>query len=213
MNWQLTTVNRVQCFQFSWQEYRALYSTKKGQDQLVKAIDPVLLRQTHSALIIDVDSAAERTGDGLLASKGERLGIRIADCLAVYAFARDRIAVIHCGWRGIIQGICRNLKRRLGDFHYSLGASIGPCCYEVKQDVVDRFSHDYFHSIIRRDSGYYLDLKAAVMQDLGADGLLGSLDLCTKCHPEFFYSNRRGDTQRNYAIIGDDTIDPEVVLH
>ena len=213
MNWQLIDANRIQYFRFSWKEYRALYTTRIGQDHLLRALDPVFLKQTHSAIIIDVDSTHERTGDGLTASKEKRLGIRIADCLPVYAFGRDRMAVIHCGWRGIIQGIVQELRKQLEDFHYCLGAAIGPCCYEVKQDVVDRFKHDYALAVLRRDGRYYLDLKAAVVKDLGAEGLLGSLDLCTRCHPELFYSNRRGDTQRNYALVGDDTIDPELVLH
>ena len=84
---------------------------------------------------------------------------------------------------------------------------------EIKQDVVDRFKQDYAHAILPRDGRYYLDLRAAVVKDLGADTLLGSLDLCTKCHPEYFYSNRRGDIQRNYALVGDETIDPDLVLH
>lgn len=212
MNWQLINVNKVQFFRFIWKEYRALYSTRNGQEHLIRVLDPVFLKQTHSAIIIDVDSVNERTGDGLTASRGKRLGIRIADCLPVYAFTRDRIAVLHCGWRGIIQGIVRKLKKQLKGFHYCLGASIGPCCYEVKQDVVDRFLPDYTPAVLHRDGRYFLDLKAAVVQDLGEDDLLGSLDLCTKCHPEFFYSNRRGDTQRNYALAGDDKIDPEIVL-
>jgi hypothetical protein len=212
VNWELINVNKVQCFRFIWKEYRALYSTRNGQDHLLRVIAPVFLEQTHSATIVDVDSMNERTGDGLTASRGKRLGIRIADCLPVYAFARDRIAVIHCGWRGIIQGIAHELKKHLNDFHYCLGAAIGPCCYEVKEDVADRFKHDHALAILRRDGRYFLDLKAAVVQDLGEDNLLGSLDLCTKCHPEFFYSNRRGDTARNYALAGDDTIDPEFVL-
>lgn len=212
MNWQLITTDKIQYLLLSWKEYRALYSTKTGQDHLVSILNPTFLKQTHSALIIDIDSSIERTGDGLLASKKQILGIKIADCLPVYVFGGDRIAVIHCGWRGIVQGICRELKSRFNDFHYCLGASIGPCCYEIKQDVVDQFRQNYSNAVLHRDERYYLDLKAAVMKDLGAEALLGSLDLCTKCHPEFFYSNRNGDTQRNYALVGDDTIDAQLDL-
>ena len=37
--------------------------------------------------------------------------------------------------------------------------------------------------------------------ELGERDKLASLDLCTKCHPEYFYSYRRGDKKRNYALI------------
>jgi copper oxidase (laccase) domain-containing protein len=63
------------------------------------------------------------------------------------------------------------------------------------------FTPQYKTAIIRRDTRYFVDLKGAVIEDLGKDNLIGSLDLCTKCHPEYFYSYRRGDkNKRNYAV-------------
>jgi YfiH family protein len=202
MTWQLISTNEMQYFRFAWEKYAALYSTKFGQDALVHILKPVFLKQVHSAIIIDVESQVERTGDGLVSSTENNLGIKIADCLPVYAFSRDRIFIIHCGWRGIIGGITRKAMKMMGDFHYLLGASIGTCCYEVRRDVVELFEKDHADAIIVRGGKHYLDLKSAVIQDLGAARLLGSLDLCTKCHPELFYSHRAGDTQRNYALIG-----------
>jgi YfiH family protein len=207
MTWNLASKNGIEYFKFVRKECSALYSTKIGQDSLIQQLNPVFLRQIHSAIIIDVESSQARTGDGLIGSRERHLGIKIADCLPVYAFSQDRIAILHCGWRGIIAGITWELKRIFKDFRYLLGASIGPCCYEVKQDVVDLFRQDYNEAILLREGKYYLDLKSAVIKDLGSEALLGSLDLCTKCHPGLFYSNRRSDTGRNFAAIGDLSID------
>lgn len=89
----------------------------------------------------------------------------------------------------------------MGEYSYILGACIGNCCYEVGHDITALFKTQYKKAVVFRDNKYYVDLKAAVIEDLGEDGLIGNLDLCTKCHPEYFYSYRRGDkNKRNYAI-------------
>lgn len=212
MNWRLISKNKIRYFEFSWNNRFALYTTKHGQKSLVNTLRPVFLKQTHSAVIVDVDIQKEKTGDGLVSTTGKCLGVKIADCVPVYLFSSDRrICIIHCGWRGIIGGIARKAKDMLGGFHYILGASIGPCCYEVKQDVVNFFKEEYNCAILTRNGKHYIDLKSAIIRDLGTENLIASLNLCTKCHPEFFYSNRNGDTQRNYAIVSQNTIDSTFV--
>ena len=207
MNWQLVSKNEIRYFEFAWNNRSAIYSTRYGQQSLVHTLRPIFLKQTHSAVIVDVDVQREKTGDGLMSTMGKCLGIKIADCLPVYFFSSERICIIHCGWRGILEGIVRNAQEILGSFHYVLGASIGPCCYEVKEDVATFFKEDYAGALLTRNGKYYVDLKSAVVRDLGSEKLIASLNLCTKCHPEFFYSNRNGDTNRNYAILSQNTID------
>jgi copper oxidase (laccase) domain-containing protein len=88
-----------------------------------------------------------------------------------------------------MKGIVKRAEELMGDYKYCLGASIGPCCYEIKQDVVELFNKKYKNAIIFKNQKYFLDLKTAVIKDLGN-------------HPEYFYSYRRGDDKkRNYAII------------
>ena len=207
MTWQYISRKEFAYYEFSWHHYHALYSTKRGQDVLIQTIRPIFLKQIHSASIIDVDSQTELKGDGLTSTRESALGVKIADCLPVYLFSQKRITVIHCGWRGIIAGIVKNAKKIMNDFSYVLGASIGPCCYEVKEDVADLFKKDYKDALLVRNAKIYLDLKSAVVKDLGTERMLGSLNLCTKCHPALFYSHRRGDTQRNYALLNCNTID------
>ena len=201
MSWRLVAGGPSRYFEFVSGARRALYSTKDGADTLIAAHAPVFLKQVHSSTIIDVDASAERIGDGLLSRHKQCLGIRIADCLPVYLFADDRICIIHCGWRGIAAGIARLAKRRLGRYQYVLGASIGPCCYEVGAEVAAQFTARYPDAVQTRDGRRYLDLKTAVTADLGGQHCLGTLDLCTKCHPEYFYSHRAGDRGRNHALI------------
>lgn len=207
MNWQYVSRKEYGYFEFAWRQYHAFYTTRKGQDFLIETTKPIFLKQIHSAAIIDVDSQKERRGDGLTSTRENALGVKVADCLPVYLFSQKRITVIHCGWRGIIAGIAKNAMKIMGGFKYVLGASIGPCCYEVQEDVAGLFEQNYKDALLMRKAKNYLDLKSAVIKDLGAERMLGSLNLCTKCHPDLFYSHRRGDAQRNYALLNRDMID------
>lgn len=173
----------------------------------MQTIEPIFLKQIHSASIIDVDAQTTLKGDGLTSARERALGIKVADCLPVYLFSPKRITLIHCGWRGIIAGIAKNAKKVMNDFSYVLGASIGPCCYEIKEDVAGLFKQNHNEALLVRNAKKYLDLKTAVIKDLGPERMLASLNLCTKCHPEFFYSHRRGDTQRNFALLNCNPID------
>ncbi len=203
MHWHLKSRGGIRYFQFATGKYSAIYSIKDSQDDLIRDLKPVFLNQIHSSVIVDIDTQDERTGDGLIGSGDTNIGIKIADCLPVYLFALEKICIIHCGWRGIIGGLAVAAREMLQEFHYALGAAIGPCCYEVQTDVADQFGQRYPTALQQRGDRYYIDLKAAVISDLGPRNLLGSLNYCTKCHPEYFYSHRRGDRERNYALITD----------
>lgn len=190
-------------FEFQSAPYCMKCTFGQEQDRCLEALRPLFLHQIHSSLIIDVDHDDRRDGDGLLSRDPERvLGLRIADCLPVFLFNRSTMCIIHCGWRGILAGIARNARNMMKTYHYAMGACIGPECYEVKQDVRRRFIEEYPAAVKEHDGRCFLDLKKAVTQDLGQAARIADLDMCTMCHPEYFFSYRRGDREkRNYAIM------------
>ena len=203
MEWQLVQEGDMQFFRFRWKQIVCLYSTKQGSVSFVEIFRPLLLKQVHSDTIVDADVPHTGIGDGLISrTPGIHLGIKVADCLPVYLFNKDRVCIIHCGWRGIINGIARRAARFMNTYVYTFGASIGACCYEIQADIARVFSPAYDSALITRGDRYFLDLKKAVLQDLGVEHLVGSLDFCTKCHPEYFFSFRGGDRDaRNHAVI------------
>lgn len=203
MGWTLITEKGSTYFQFKWENHYALYTIKNSERKVLEKMKPMFLKQTHSNVIVDIDSSSSTTGDGLLTRKRDyTLGVTVADCLPVYLFSKNKQCIIHCGWRGIIGGIAKQAARVMGNYQYVLGASIGPCCYMIMRDVAELFEQKYQNAVVIRGTQYYLDLKAAVIEDLGVKNLIGSLALCTHCHPDLFYSYRRGDhKERNYAII------------
>jgi purine-nucleoside/S-methyl-5'-thioadenosine phosphorylase / adenosine deaminase len=116
----------------------------------------VILRQVHSDVIHLVDSVPEEplTGDGLLtAAPGILLAIQTADCLPVMLVDARRCAVgvFHAGWRGTLHRIVEKgvgeMRRLFGSAARDLNAAIGPgihrCCYEVGEEVREKFEAQF----------------------------------------------------------------------
>lgn len=79
----------------------------------------------------------------LTAEPGVVLTVRTADCLPVVLAGDGVAAVIHAGWRGLAGDIIGAVVRRVAAEHgvaparlaAALGTAIGPCHYEVGDDV------------------------------------------------------------------------------
>ncbi len=198
--WKLIEEPGLRYFQLEFENRLFLHSTKFGTDRFLDKFKPILLKQIHSDIIVDIDKGQKAAGDGLITSCNKAIGVKIADCLPVYLFSKERIAILHCGWRSIIKGILKKVQDILVDYRYTLGASIGPCCYEIKEDVASIFDQKYPEAVINRDEKIFLDLKKAVINELGREYLVADLDHCTRCS-KYFYSYRRGDRGRNYAVL------------
>lgn len=181
---------------------RIVCSTVNSPLEFLGRFKPVLLKQVHSAVIIDIDRDHELIGDGLTTRLANiRIGVKAADCLPVFLFNDERLAAIHCGWRSLYAGIVQSAMRLMGDFQYVLGAGIGPCCYEVRPDVADRFRADFPEAILTRGTSLFLDLKRCVRSIMGKEPD-ADLEHCVRCRADLFFSYRRGDTdRRNYAVI------------
>ncbi len=200
--WQLIEEQGLKYFKFEFEGRQFLYSTVTGTEKFLEKFSPIFLKQIHSDIIVNVDKDSVVAGDGLMTDTTTPIGVKIADCLPVYMFDEERIMILHCGWRSLIKGIVKRAKGFLKDYKYCLGACIGPCCYEVKSDVVAIFNQNYPSAIIERKGGNFLDLKSAVMCELGREKCIGNLQYCTYCRPDLFYSFRHGDKdKRNYAVI------------
>ncbi len=121
---------------------------------------PVLtLRQIHSDLIHHVDEMPESpmTGDGLVTdTPGILLAVQTADCLPVILVDRKRraVGVFHAGWRGTVKRIVEKgvgeLRRWFGTQPGDVLAAIGPgihaCCYQVGEEVQDKFRGQFVYA-------------------------------------------------------------------
>jgi YfiH family protein len=146
--------------------------------------------------------------DGLWSEEPDQpMLLLTADCVPV-AVARANgagpaLAVLHVGWRGLLAGIVDSAARALGGGRFSaaVGPSIGPCCYEVGDDVAEPFRARFGGDIVRERR---LDLWRSAelaLREAGCEAV-ERFDLCTFCHPELFFSHRRdrGITGRQGVI-------------
>ena len=133
-------------------------------------------------------------------TRGVALLVLAADCLPVALAGGGRVAMLHCGWRGLAAGIVERAAASFGEPPAAaVGPGIGPCCYEVGDDVRGAFA-----DLEGAASGRALDLRAVADAKLRAAGVdrIEHVDLCTSCRADLFFSHRRdgGVTGRQAAV-------------
>lgn len=164
--------------------------------------------QVHSNRV--VRAAAGQRGEHADGLWTDEAGLPIlamsADCLPIALVRTDgppAVAVLHAGWKGLLAGIVAAGVDALGGggVAAAIGPAIGPCCYEVGEEVAGpyraRFGDDVMHS-------RNLDLWTSAERALNAAGVASvqRVDRCTACEPEAFFSHRRdrGITGRQGVI-------------
>src|SRR5206468_5911949 len=107
------------------------------------------------------------------------------------------------GWRGLLGGILHAGVQALGAAASAavIGPSIGPCCYDVGEEVAAPF-REAFGDDVAVDGK--LDLWTSAERALRAAGCarVDRYDLCTACNATRFFSHRRdhGKTGRQGVI-------------
>jgi YfiH family protein len=126
--------------------------------------------------------------------------VMVADCLPVAMVGPGGVAMAHCGWRGLAGGIVARAAGAVDAEAAAVGPGIGPCCYEVGEEVLARFED--LDGVAR---GRMLDLTTVATALLERAGVTAveSSGLCTSCNAELFYSHRRdGDrTGRQAGLV------------
>lgn len=179
-------------------------------------IDPgtvVIGRQVHGADIARHSGPQDpafwvEPGPGLPERDGhviDRSGLAalvfVADCLPVALAGPGGLAMLHCGWRGLAAGIAGQGAEAIGAEAAAIGPGIGPCCYEVGDEVLAAFA-PLGDGIAE---GRMLDLKEVARRLLERAGVAEIEDsgICTRCERETFFSHRGdgGDTGRQAGIV------------
>lgn len=134
--------------------------------------------------------------DGLWSDRpGQAMVLLTADCLPVALCTTNgtpELAVLHVGWRGLLAGIVQAGADALGGapFAAAIGPGVGPCCYEVGDEVAAPFRERFGRDVV---PGRNLDLPRATDRALRAAGCetVWQSGLCTSCEPKLFFSHRR----------------------
>jgi YfiH family protein len=165
--------------------------------------------QVHSDRVLRAAPRMRREhADGLWTDEpGLPILAMSADCLPIAVARADTdepaVAVLHVGWRGLLAGIVDGGVRALGQHTLAaaIGPGIGPCCYEVGEEVAAPFRARFGDDVVRDGR---LDLWTSAERALRAAGVerVDRFDRCTACEPETFFSHRRdaGRTGRQGVI-------------
>lgn len=167
----------------------------------------------RSSYLPDVDAmVTDKPGISLIA--------QAADCVPILYFDPVRLVIgaAHAGWKGTISRISARVVNVLAaefgsnpsDLVVGIGPSIGPCCYEVGEEVVGMVKRNFRISdgLIISSNKYskpVFDLWEANRRILIEEGVapfrIEQAELCTKCNNNFFFSARSGDKGRFGAVI------------
>ncbi len=166
----------------------------------------LLLKQVHGATVVEAPWDGTPEADASVATgPGWLLGIKTADCLPVLLVDPKRrlVAAAHAGWRGTAAGVAARAVDALvargsrpEDLVAALGPGIGPCCYEVGDDVRAAFPPSGGAFFRPGPNGRpHLDVRAANARQLVEAGLrpeaLHHVADCTRCRADLYHSYRR----------------------
>lgn len=187
--------------------------------------------QTHGAGVATVVDTSAAVGvapsplaetDALVTGRaGLGVGVLVADCVPTLLVAsrwsppgpagrsRGGVGVVHSGWRGLLAGVLGKAAEALAnldaDAHVTafVGPAIGVCCYEVSDDVADRFARRWPRTVVSIHGADrpHVDLRLAAVLALAEAGVDDSFPLgsCTRCDPTM-WSHRRGEPGRQALV-------------
>ena len=150
--------------------------------------------QVHGATVLTAIEAGTRgEGDALVTdTAGLYVTVRTADCLPLLMVdVRQRcVAAVHAGWRGTVMGIpqaaIRTMDSNPADIWVAIGPGIGPCCFDVGDEVAREFG---------QSGRQCIDLFAYNRQKLLEFGVplhqIAAEAPCTRCEAGRFHSFRR----------------------
>ena len=167
----------------------------------------------RSAYLCDVDGMVTN-------QRGICLVTQAADCVPILFFdpVKKVIGVAHAGWKGtvakipaeVVKAFIAGFDSKPLDIIVGIGPSIGSCCYEVGDEVVNMVKNSFesTEGLILRNEKFakpVFDLWEANRRTLIEVGVKSEnielAGLCTKCHNNLFFSARKGDKGRFGAFI------------
>lgn len=176
---------------------RSAGSAKESHAALAGALrlDPsrvAINQQVHGAELSQGEAAlagAPEADGHVITAPGIAGLVYTADCLPIAVAGPGGVAMLHCGWRGLAAGIVERGVVAVEATHATIGPGIGPCCYEVGDEVLAAFAP----AGDGVNAGRMLDLPEVARHLLRQAGVeeIESAGLCTSCEEELFFSHRR----------------------
>ena len=184
----------------------------------------VYLRQVHSDKVVKYYGQGEKEvieeeADAIISDiRNTIFGVFTADCVPILLIDEEKKvgAAIHSGWKGTYNSITKKTIEALIEEYDvnvdNISAYIGPhirqCCYEVSEDLKEKFIKKKNRSENELFIGRNLNLEECILQDLRGIGVkeekINSLCLCTHCCKEIklhSYRKSNGDYGRLFSFV------------
>lgn len=200
------------------------YCVEKNRNKLKKILnttdnDIFFMDQIHSNNIFVLDEQTKnilqkeniteiKKTDALITNiKNTAICSMGADCpqIALYEPKEEVIAVIHAGWKGLINNIiektitemCLSFNCQKENILTASSAFICEKCFVVKEDTAAFFKEKFAKNkkIIKHSEQININLKEAIktilLQNNISEKNINFLDMCTACNKDIFFSYRK----------------------
>ena len=163
----------------------------------------VYLHQIHSDNVFVFNNNAkefiEREGDAIVTNKENVIiGAFTADCVPVVLVdeVEGVIAAIHSGWKGTFNSITKKsiekmiqeYGTRIENIKVYIGPHIRQCCYEVSEELKERFLDKTKIDENELFNGRNLSMDRCILEDLRSlkieEDNIYTINLCTYCEEE-----------------------------
>lgn len=181
----------------------------------------VITEKQAGAGFLDFSQSIPDTDALITNVPGVPLMLFFADCTPILLAdpVHKAVGLAHGGWKGTfgsivakaVEAMQDNYGSRPEDILAAIGPSIGSCCYQIGDDLAEKFRAKFpeFQAEILScpEGNIHLDLQRTNTLQLLQAGLkpehIENAHVCTCCHSEQFFSYRadKGKTGRIAAII------------
>lgn len=166
------------------------------------------MNQVHGdeVVVITEKLDSDPTCDAMITTKpGIALAVMVADCIPLLFISREAVAAVHVGRAGLQNKVAiktLHQMRTMGaiDVHAVIGPSICGRCYEVpfemQQDVIANHPRAFATT---RQGTPALDLPAALIADLVAEGVTYEASTICTMEDELYFSHRKQNPTGRFA--------------
>lgn len=187
----------------------------------VRAEDMTYTNQTHTTnvAVVEAKDRGKRfmETDGMVTNVPEICLVTFyADCVPLFFVdpVHRAIGLSHSGWRGTVGKMGKVTIERMREEYgtdpaqvvVAIGPSICQDCYEVSEDVIEKFRENFDKALWpelfyeKADGKYQLNLWRANQAVLAEAGVprenIAVTNLCTHCNPDILFSHRSTGTAR-----------------
>lgn len=156
------------------------------------------LNQIHSDTVCIYDGSINE-GDALITDrKNVAIGVFTADCvpIIIYDEGRGVIAAVHSGWKGTLASITiktieamqKSYDTQLKDVSIFIGPHNMKCCYEVGEELIDKFKKSKKQGKFNIFNSINLSMQDCIVNELMGIGLdtnqIHLANMCTFCNED-----------------------------